>query len=90
MNKSLHTCDVNMNIHDIAEIQCPPIRIWEDINVNSSVNIVGTVVNVTCAANKSIFLTNHEWTVIYCNSSGDWFPLTPRCTGMIALIMTTC
>ena len=57
-------------------IKCPVVPVWDDMEANSTYNIVGTTINISCSVgseNTNSFLLSH------CTSNGKWEPAFDGC-----------
>ena len=55
-------------------ITCPPIPIWDDMEANSTDNIIGAFVNVSCSRDKM-----RHFAVSVCTEDGEWDPPLDKC-----------
>ena len=61
-----------------AVIHCPPIPVWDDIEVNTSDRAYQTYVNVTCIDGTT--LDNGEmFMVVHCSHTREWVPAMKEC-----------
>ncbi|KAK2145711.1 hypothetical protein LSH36_662g04077 [Paralvinella palmiformis] len=64
-------------------IKCPAVPVWDDMEANSTNNIVGTTINISCSVDKENangFLLSH------CTPDAVWEPSFASCKSKKALI----
>ena len=74
-------CKKNADVYifpsSIVAIQCPPIPVWEGIELNSTVDNIyhlNTIVNYTCTSLPEGHANTGEYLLATCSETGQWTP----------------
>ena len=62
-------------------IRCPVVPVWDDLEANTTENVVGTTLNISCSTGDNEMKTS--FVISRCTSNGTWVPSFNRCKGKI-------